>query len=125
MASGGSYEGQEGKDRIEGPEDEGLQVNRSGGKEVKNEDDEDSPSTPSIKSPSSSTSKVPDATHRTPKPATSSRTTQTPTPATKRHQQCPQRQQQRPKASNGIGRQWQLQRRQHEWLQQGQRRQPW
>ncbi|KAF9229917.1 hypothetical protein BU15DRAFT_84322, partial [Melanogaster broomeanus] len=45
------------KDRIEGPEDEGLQVNRSGGKEVKNEDDEDSPSTPSIKSPSSSTSK--------------------------------------------------------------------
>ncbi|KAF9236175.1 hypothetical protein BU15DRAFT_77275 [Melanogaster broomeanus] len=44
----------------------------------------------------------------------------------KRHQQWPQRQQQRPptarngKGSNGIGRQWQLQRWQHEWLQQGQ-----
>ncbi|KAF9231756.1 hypothetical protein BU15DRAFT_82008 [Melanogaster broomeanus] len=44
------------KDRIEGPEDEGQQVNRGGGKEVKNEDEEDSPSAPSTKPPSPSTS---------------------------------------------------------------------
>ncbi|KAF9232703.1 hypothetical protein BU15DRAFT_80942 [Melanogaster broomeanus] len=44
------------KDRIEGPEDKGQQVNQGGGKEVKNENEEDSPSAPSTKPPSPSTS---------------------------------------------------------------------